>query len=145
MFRAMRFRTRLRFPFEQKTANQYQNAKGNGVHERVSSEGLAREMRQIARERNPAEILKALEKEKLLQAWSPRLRGARLNWKGIAQATKASQSLAQAGLHTPSFPLFLYLLTRKLLARDRTQLAKRLNLKKPNRSFGGTWKQTPNV
>ena len=92
---------------------------------------MAHELRQIARERNPAEILKALEKEKLLLALNPRLQGARVNWKGIARSVKAGQQLAQAGLHLPTFDLFLYLLGCKLGPQDRTQLAKRLDLKRP--------------
>jgi tRNA nucleotidyltransferase/poly(A) polymerase len=131
IFRAVRFRIRLRFSFEQRTAVQYQNAKESDMPQRASAEALAQELHQIARERIPAEILKALDKENLLPAWSPRLRGDRVNWQEIARATKASHSLAQVGLRAPTFPLFLYLLTRKLPARDQTQLAKRLNLKKP--------------
>ena len=131
MFRAARFRTSLHFSFEEKTAAQYQVAKENRLQEKASGEGLAHELRQIARASNPAEILKALEKEKLLLALNPRLQGARVNWQGIAGAIKASQSLAQVGIHPPSFDLFLYLLGSKLAPQDRAQLAKRLDLKKP--------------
>ena len=131
MFRAVRFRSSLHFSFEEKTAAQYQAAKQSRHQEEASGEGLAHELRQIARERNPAEILKALEKEKLLLALNPRLQGARVNWQGIARSVKAGQQLAQAGLHLPTFDLFLYLLGCKLGPQDRTQLAKRLDLKRP--------------
>ena len=131
MFRAVRFRSRLRFSWEEKTAAQFEIAKENRVQEQASGEDLAREMRQIARERNPSDILKALEKEKLLSALHPRLQGSKLNWQGIAQASKASQSLVMAGFRPTSFNLFLYLLGSKLPPRDRIQLAKRLDLKKP--------------
>ncbi len=83
-----------------------------------------------ARERNPAELLKALEKANLLLVLSPRLRDSRLNLQEIGRASKISHSLAQAGLLAPSFPLFFYLLTRKLPARDQTRLAKWLKLRK---------------
>ena len=131
MFRAVRFRTRLGFALEQKTAAQFESAKENDLQERASGEGLAHELRQIARERNPVEILKALEKEKLLIALHPHLQGPRLNLHGIAQATKIAQTLPQYGLKPPSFDLFLYLLLVKLPPRDSADLLKRLELKKP--------------
>jgi tRNA nucleotidyltransferase (CCA-adding enzyme) len=131
MFRAVRFRTRFHFTWEEKTAAQYQAAHENNVQERASGEGLLHELRQIAREQNPVETLKALDKEKLLNALNPRLQGNRLDWQGMTRAIKAGQQLAQAGLDAPSFDLFLYLLGSKLGPQDRTQLAKRLDLKKP--------------
>ena len=76
------------------------------------------------------EVLKALEKEKLLTALSPRLRGPALNWPLLTKAGKASQLLAEAGLKAPSFALFLYLLLRKLPPREQAQLAKRIVLDK---------------
>ena len=133
MFRAVRFRTRLAFAFEAKTAAQFQNARESKVQEKIPGEILAQEFRQISREREPAEILKALDKEKLLVVLHPRLVGPRLDWQGMARATKGSLGLAAAGLRVQSFPLFLYLLTRMLPPRDQTQVAERLHLKRPER------------
>lgn len=133
IFRAVRLRTRLRFTLEPKTAAQFQNAKTQGAAETVSGDRLAEELREIARDRNPAEILKALEKEHLLRAWSPRLQGSGKNWQAITRATKAAQTLAQAGMRAPSFPVFLYLLVRKLPPRERSEFVKRLNLPRPER------------
>ncbi|MCZ6752291.1 MAG: hypothetical protein O7E51_10735 [Acidobacteria bacterium] len=131
IFRAVRFRARLRFSFEPKTATQYQNATESDAQEMASGKAVAHELRRIARERTPVEALKALEKEKLLLVLSPRLRDSRLNLQEIGRASKISHSLAKAGLLAPSFPLFFYLLTRKLPARDQTRLAKWLKLRKP--------------
>ncbi|OFV96505.1 MAG: hypothetical protein A3H28_06220 [Acidobacteria bacterium RIFCSPLOWO2_02_FULL_61_28] len=133
MFRAVRFRTRLTFTFEAKTAAQFQNARESKVQEKIPGEVLAQEFRQIARETGPAEILKALEKEKLLTVLSPRLQGPRVDWQGMARASKAGQGLAVAGLRVRSFPLFLYLLTSKLPPRDQSQVAERLRLKQADR------------
>ena len=132
MFRAVRFRTRLKFSWDPKTAAQFQIAKESEGLEKLPGESLAQEFRQIAREREPAEILKALDKERLLEVLNRRLQGPRVNWQGIAHATKAGQMLAAAGLPVRSFPLFLYLLTRKLPPRDQTLVAGRLNLKRPD-------------
>lgn len=131
-FRAVRFRTRLHFAFEPKTAAQFQTAKDNKVFEKISGEDLEQEFRQIAREREPTEILKTLEKENLLTVLSPRLQGSRLDWQGMARAAKAAQMLAAAGLPVRSFPLFLHLLTARLSPADRAQVASRLRLKSPD-------------
>jgi tRNA nucleotidyltransferase (CCA-adding enzyme) len=130
MLRAVRFRTRLQFSFEQKTAALYQAAKDDDVQQRASGEGLAQELRHIARERNPSEVLKSLEKETLLQVIHPRLAGNRINYKGIGDAAKISQAYAPMGIRPPSLHLFLHLLIAKLPPRDQAQIFKRLNLAK---------------
>ncbi|MBF8305907.1 MAG: Polynucleotide adenylyltransferase region [Acidobacteria bacterium] len=107
-------------------------SKENKVWEKIASEDLEQEFRQISREREPAEILKALEKEKLLTVLHPRLQGNRVDWQRMARAAKAGQMLAAAGLPVRSFPLFLHLLTTKLSPGDRAQVAGRLRLKPPD-------------
>jgi tRNA nucleotidyltransferase/poly(A) polymerase len=129
MYRAVRLRARLGFTFDQKTTAQFQNAREQGLAEQAGGDSLALEVRQLARERSPVEVLKALEKEKLLRALSPRLQGAALNLQGIARATKAAHTLALLGLRAPSFSLFLHLLFGKLPAKDRDQLSHRMRLK----------------
>jgi tRNA nucleotidyltransferase/poly(A) polymerase len=128
LLRGVRFRTRLHYSFEAKTAAQFQEAKEAKLLDKIRPEDLGQEVRRIGREQDAAEILKALDKEKLLVAVSPRLQGSRLDWKGMALAAKAQQMLAVSGLPVRSFPLFLHLLTRKLPPRDRAQVAKRLRL-----------------
>jgi tRNA nucleotidyltransferase/poly(A) polymerase len=130
MFRAVRLRVRLGFSWDPKTAQQFQSAREQGVADQAAGESLAHELRQLARERNAAEVLKALEKEKLLRALSPRLQGPALNWQLLARARKASQMLRHAGLRAPSFSLFLRLLCGKLPVKDQVQLLQRIALKK---------------
>ncbi|MBI4460357.1 MAG: hypothetical protein HY648_09910, partial [Acidobacteria bacterium] len=54
-----------------------------------------------------------------------------LDWPLFARASKARQVLDEAGFPVRSFPLLLHLLTQRLSPKERTQLAKRLNLKSP--------------
>ena len=133
LFRAVRFLTRLHYSWEAKTALQFQNARSQELATKFFGDSLALEMRQIARERDPAEILKALEKDGLLQAVDPRLRKANVNWPLLAKASKGRQLLAAAGIRALSFVLFLLLLLRKLPPRDRIQLVKQWNLNKAER------------
>ena len=135
LFRAVRLKARLGFAWDPKTAAQFQNARNENLAEQATGEGLAHELRQWARERNPVPILKELEKEKLLRAISPRLQGSAINWTAISRVAKASQLLWAAGMRAPSFPLFLHYLTQKLPARDRTQLADRIRLPKGERNL----------
>ena len=135
MFRAVRLRARLGFTWDPKLAAQFQNARDAGMAQLASGEPLAQEMRQLAQERNPAPILKELEKEKLLRALNPRLQGPAIDWQTFSRTTKASQLLFQAGMRAPSFPLFLHLLIHKLPARDRTAVHDRLRLPKSERNL----------
>jgi tRNA nucleotidyltransferase (CCA-adding enzyme) len=129
LFRAVRFRTRLQYALEAKTAAQFQDARERKLLDKIPSEDLQQEFRRISRDQDPSDILKALEKEKLLAAVSPKLQGPRLDTAGLTRAAKASLMLAASGLRGGSFPLFLHLLTRKLPPSDRAQVAKRLGLK----------------
>ena len=135
MFRAVRLRTRLGFAWDPKTTSQFENARAAGMAEEATGEALAHELRQLAREHNPVAVLKELEKEKLLRAIHPRLQGKVIDWTGLAKAAKSAQLLAAAGLRSSSFPLFLHLMTRKLAARDRTQLFDKLRLSKAERNL----------
>lgn len=128
MFRAVRLRARLGFSWDPKTAAQFQSAREEGIAEETSGDALTHELRQLARERDPVQVLKALEKEKLLRALSPRLQKSAIDWQGLARASKASLTLAHCGSRAPSFSLFLHLLIRKLPSRDQQQLAQRLRL-----------------
>ena len=135
MFRGVRLKARLGFVWDAKTAMQFQNAREAEVAETAAGDGLAHELRALARERNPVPILKELEKEKLLRALSPRLQGGGINWNLIARVAKAAQLLWAAGMRAPSFPLFLEILTQKLPARDKSQLADRIRLSRTDRNL----------
>ncbi len=128
LFRGTRFRTRLKYKFEPKTAAQYQEAKDAKLLEKITPEDLQKEFRRIGRDYDPEEILRALQEEGLLTVLHPKLQGPRLDWAAMARATNAAQMLAVAGLPVRSFPLFLYLLTHKLSPRDRNAAVKRLCL-----------------
>lgn len=129
LIRAVRFRVRLGFAMDARTATQYQNAMENDALAEASGESLAQEIRHWAREPQPVELLKALDKEKLLTAISPKLRGTSIDWALLAKVNKASLTLSFLGMRAPSFPLFLRVLTRKLSSAERASLYKRLQLK----------------
>ena len=56
---------------------------------------LAEELRHIATEPSPSEVMKALEQDGLLPLFSPALAGAKLNLAGLAKLEKARRLLPQ--------------------------------------------------
>ena len=129
LIRAIRFRIRLGFSMDDRTASQYANALESNALESASGESLAAEIRHWAREPHPVDLLKALDKENLLSAISPKLRGSSIDWQLISRINKAALTLSLLGMRAPSFPLFLRILTRKLSSAERAHLHKRLQLK----------------
>jgi tRNA nucleotidyltransferase (CCA-adding enzyme) len=136
LIRAIRFRTRLRFNLEERTEAQFRAALESDLINNASPEGLHNEFREMGREENPLEILKALEKEGLTTAFHPRLEGPRLNMAGVTLAHKTAQSIEENGVPVRFQGPFFYFLQEKLPPRDRADLLKRMGMK---RSDQETW------
>ncbi len=136
LIRAVRFRTRLRFTLNERTEAQFRNAMESGVIENANPEGLHCEFREMGREERPLEILKALEKEGLTAAFHPKLVGSRLNMAGLAQAAKVAETIEENGVNVSFQATFFYFLLDKLPPRDRTDLMKRMGMK---RSDSDAW------
>ncbi len=88
LFRLIRFRTRLGFTLDERTANQYRNVREAKLEEKIPQAALARELEEIASDPSAGEILKALDEEKLLHLISPALTGAKLNLAGLPSSTR---------------------------------------------------------
>ena len=136
LIRAVRFRSRLRFTLDERTETQFRAALEAGVIEQASAEGLHCEFREMGREESPLEILKALEKEGLTAAFHPRLVGSRLNMAGLTAAVKTLRAVEEAGVPVRFQATFFYFLLDKLPQRDRTDLMKRMGMK---RSDSDAW------
>lgn len=131
VLRLIRLRTRLGFTVSERTMAQYANVREAQLENRISAASLEHEIRQIALDPLPGDILKALEDEKLLHLFSPALSGPKLNLAGFQKLQKARQSLP-FGLDLPidSYSLFLFLLFEKLSPKERSQLLKAVPLPK---------------
>ncbi len=129
LIRAVRFRTRLRFTMEPKTESLFRAGLERGM-ENASPDGLRKEFKEMGREENPLEILKALEKEGLTTAFHPRLTGSRLNVPVLTQMLKTARTIAEAAAPVDNYAPFLYFLLEKLPARDRSALIHRLGMKR---------------
>ena len=131
LYRAVRLLARLQFTLESKTEVQFQQALESDLFESSPDPGVSREFRHLAYERDPVAILKAFDKHGLLEAFSPRLKKKGIDWQLFARAEKVRDTLAESGIFVRSFSIFLHLLSHKLSPGDTADLAKRLNLRKP--------------
>lgn len=131
ILRLIRLRVRLGFTIEERTASQYANVREEKLEEKIAPRRLLEELRQIAEEPNPVEVLQALDQENLLLLFSPALAGARLNTAGLARLQKAQQTVP-AGVSFPvqALGLFLWFLTEKFTPREKTALIKATAMRK---------------
>lgn len=123
ILRLIRLRVRLGFTIDERTAQQYENARLEQLENRVPPRRLLEELRRIADDPNPGEVLRVFDEEKLLPLFSPALAGPKLNLAGFAKLHKVRQ-LVPVGVRFPvdNFGLFLNVLTEKLTPKERTAL-----------------------
>jgi tRNA nucleotidyltransferase/poly(A) polymerase len=131
MLRLIRFKVRLGYTIDERTRLQYENAREAEMLSRITPEALRAELGHMASEPLAADLMKALEEEKLIELYSPALPGNKLNLPTFAKLQKAWQ-LAPFGfaLRTHCLPLFLGVLMEKLNAKERSALAKAAALTK---------------
>ncbi|HWR54527.1 MAG TPA: hypothetical protein VN428_25690 [Bryobacteraceae bacterium] len=131
ILRLVRLRVRLAFAIEERTASQYANVRAEKLEEKIPPRRLFEELRQIADEPNPTDVLHALEQENLLGVFSAALTGGKLNTAGLARLQKAQQAVP-AGVKFPvqNFGLFLSFLTEKFTPKDKAALVKTTAMRK---------------
>lgn len=131
LFRLVRFRTRLAFTLDERTANQYRNVREAKLEEKIPQTALAHELREIATDPAAGEILKALDEEHLLYLISAALTGAKLNLAGFTKLQRVQQTLPFGlRLSVDRQSLFLSLLVEKLSPRERQQLVTTVGIDK---------------
>lgn len=130
MVRLVHFRTRFQFAVEAKTESQFESAKERELLQFALPRSLAIELREIARDPSPGDIIKALEKEGMMEAFHPKLTGPRLNLPVIAKVEKTGRWLEEQGLKPDLFAPIVYFLVQKLPPGDRTAFARRLHMRK---------------
>jgi tRNA nucleotidyltransferase (CCA-adding enzyme) len=123
LLRFIRLRVRLGLAIPERTQNQYQNAREAGMEKLIGPRVLWDELRHIAAEPNPPDLLQALETEGLLSLFSPALTGPKLNLPGFTKLQKTKQYIPFGlDIRLDNASLFLYMLTEKLSAKERAAL-----------------------
>jgi tRNA nucleotidyltransferase (CCA-adding enzyme) len=131
LLRLVRLKVRFGFTVEERTARQYQNAREAKLEDLIPARTLFEELRQIAAESNMAEILKALEQEKLLGVFLPNLGGAKLNLPSLTKLEKAVRLLPVGdGITVERLGPFLYALTEKFSPSEKAALIRNTEMRK---------------
>ena len=131
LLRLERFRIRLGFAVEERTSMQVANAREAEVEKLIPGRVVGEELKRIAVEDSPAEILKALQDAGLLALFSPALAGPKNNMAGVARFEKMSKLLPDdARTRAARLGPFFYALTEKLNAKEQQALIKSTELSK---------------
>jgi tRNA nucleotidyltransferase/poly(A) polymerase len=124
LIRATRYRSRLGWEMDAKTRTRYDNAKEEGVIERLSAEARSRELEQIGHEDDGLKVLRALEEEGwmkfLFPAWTP----AKADEEKLKTLHDLAVELLMQGGHPDMSAAQMQLLTAKLGAKDLAALQK---------------------
>lgn len=130
LIRAVRFATRLRFTLEAKTESLFRSALEQHYIQSADTGELMQEFRELAREEHAVDILRTLDKDELMTSFHPRLTGSRLNLKDLTLAAKIHQQFEEEGVPVHFYGPFMHLLMAKLSGRERSDLVRRLGLRK---------------
>lgn len=123
LLKAIRMKVTLGFSIEEKTRQQYQNARSAAVEDSINPVDLLDELRRTAHESHPEEVLQAWAAEGLLARKLPMLAGGKLNSGGFAKLNKARQVIPfDTGITVDEPALFFFTLTEKLTPRERSDL-----------------------
>jgi len=131
MLRLVRLRVRLAFTVEERTQMQFDNARAAGVQNLIPPRTLLEELKHIAAEPSPSEVLQALDRDGLLALFSPALTGSKLNLLTLARLEKAARLVESANITVaPQLGTFLFALTAKLTPKEKSGLFDAVELPK---------------
>jgi tRNA nucleotidyltransferase (CCA-adding enzyme) len=131
LLRLQRLRLRLGYAVEERTQSQYENARAAKMEAHISRRALCEELKQIAAEPNPSEVVAALAQEGFLALFSPALTEAKMNLAGLVKLEKARRVMPPDALTTAAnWGPFVYVLTEKLNSKERQALIKQTEMQK---------------
>lgn len=129
ILRLVRFQARFGLTLDERTANQFENARLAEMPAAITPAAKRLELIALAHEPMAAQILESLEQHKLSTLFAPALTGPKLNAAGFAKLEKARQLLPFGiDLHTDDLAIFLSVLTEKLSAKEAAVLVKQCGL-----------------
>jgi tRNA nucleotidyltransferase/poly(A) polymerase len=138
ILRLIRLKVRLGFTVSERTQTHYQNAREAQLEQFISPAARRAELHAIAFEPSPAELVRALDQEKLLTLFAPEL-SAKLNLPGLLKLQKAWQVVPfGVDINADVVALFLYFLTEKLTPGERAHLASATGM---TRAESARWQQ----
>jgi len=131
LLRLVRLRVRLGFTLEARTEMQVANAREAEVEKLIPARVFAEELRRIAAEDAPSEIIKGLDEMGVLKLFAPALAGAKLNLAGLAKFEKLAHMLPdEVRTRVARLGPFLWVLMEKLTPREKQAVLKIADLPK---------------
>src|SRR5580693_7031728 len=126
LIRATRYIARLSWDLDPKTRTRYENAKEEGVIDRLSSEARSRELEQIGHEDEGLRVLRALEDEGWMKVLFPAWTAAKADEEKLKALHDLAVELLMQGVHPDMSAAQMQLLTAKLAPKDLAALKKML-------------------
>lgn len=131
LLRAMRYAARMGFHLEARTQDWYQLAIERDLHHSITPEEAGEELRALASEERPAEILKAWEEADLLEAIHPNLDKRHPGYEAIARLSKVREELFSAGMRPRLANPMLAAILARLRDRERSAMLSKLGFRGP--------------
>lgn len=136
LLRAARFSARFHWPLEERTQARYDSAKEGNYIDSIHRDAVGYELEQVAREDNPIEIVRALEKEGWLKVLHAHWSVSKLESPELTQLLKIKQQMVDFGISVDASPAVMYFMTKKLGDKDIGDIQKAI----PRKDFVHAWK-----
>src|SRR4029077_16211278 len=127
LLRAVRYGARMEFKMESRTDEWFNLARERGLQESIPPGDAGDELRQLAREDKPVQILKAWEARGLLDSISPQLAKRHPHYEMLARILRARGDLAAAGIRPRLSAPVTYAALGKLKDREVSAALHRLD------------------
>jgi tRNA nucleotidyltransferase/poly(A) polymerase len=126
LIRATRYMTRLGWEMDPRTRIRYDNAREEGVIERISALARRRELEQIGHEEEGLKVLQALESEGWMKVLFPIWTSDKADEAGLIALHDLAVELLLQGVHADMSAAQMRLLTAKLSSREQSALKKQM-------------------
>ena len=129
LLRAIRYAARMDFKLEPRTEEWFKLALERGKREAISPSDAGSELRQVAREDKPVQILKAWEARDLLEPISPQLAKRHPHYEMLARILRARDDLAAGGIRPRFFAPVTFAVLGRLKDRELTSALNHLEFR----------------
>src|SRR5579864_220713 len=129
LLRAIRFAARMEFKLEPRTEEWFKLALERGLQESIAPEDAGAELRQLAREDKPVQVLKAWEARGLLEAISPQLAKRHPHYEMLSRILRSRDDLAAAGIRPRLFAPVIFAVLGRLKDRELTSALNHLEFR----------------
>lgn len=126
LIRATRYRTRLGWELDPRSQMRYENSKGDGAIEALSTPARSQELEQIGHESEGLKVLQALEAEGWMPFLFPQWTSAKADEEKLKALHDLSVELLMQGVHADTSAAQMQLLTAKMAPKDLAALKKQL-------------------